>query len=569
MPNQGLNLKASLESLAANAADIWCPDACGVTRSETPILALLHREAYAPTAKGTRVVLVGGTSGQEDDAELALRTLELYVGAGDGLTGSLLLSAVPCGNPDGLKLDAAPGNGSGGNPSIGYPPVGNYFDDAHNPESRYLWRWICFQGPDIVLEVRAGNSVSWEASDPASPFASALGATKLRPADSLLAALAVGKPSGLAPIPGLRLTAPPHSLAAELDQLLSTLARGSALSPSPARRVLEARHSRTPLAIARVLASVYGHQLDPVGYTQGVAISGRLRLAQLDQAGGDPVSDIVRLVEPYVSGARPMFGERPATDNLAGLIWGHELAEATGDRRYDDLIVSVADRYRPGIDGGAPPPSDPDFSNEDMFINSAMLGRAFVITGDEGYLDILTRFLLDARIQQNDGLFWHSRSYPYYWGRGNGFAALGCAETLSCLPDAHPDRDPILAMHLKHLEALRRLQRPSGMYLQVLDFPGSYQELTSTCMIGCAMARGMHRGWLDSSYMASVKLAWRGVSERIDDGGGLVDSCTDTDAQSSLRGYLDRPAVFGFDHRGGSMALWFATELEQLLREVG
>ena len=55
----------------------------------------------------------------------------------------------------------------------------------------------------------------------------------------------------------------------------------------------------------------------------------------------------------------------------------------------------------------------------------AMLGRAFSITGERRYLDILTRFLLDGEIQQDDGLFRHCRSAPYFWGRGNGFAALG------------------------------------------------------------------------------------------------------------------------------------------------
>ena len=64
-----------------------------------------------------------------------------------------------------------------------------------------------------------------------------------------------------------------------------------------------------------------------------------------------------------------------------------------------------------------------DFRTEDMFMNGAMLGRAFQLTGEARYLDLLTQFLLNARLQQDNGLFWHCRSAPYYWGRGNGFAA--------------------------------------------------------------------------------------------------------------------------------------------------
>ncbi|GIT43521.1 MAG: hypothetical protein Ct9H300mP11_14570 [Chloroflexota bacterium] len=74
----------------------------------------------------------------------------------------IALSAIPCANPDGLRLDVAPGNGSGGNPSGIYPPgKGKFFYDWENPEKRYLWRWICFQAPDLVLELQAGESVQW------------------------------------------------------------------------------------------------------------------------------------------------------------------------------------------------------------------------------------------------------------------------------------------------------------------------------------------------------------------------------------------------------------------------
>jgi rhamnogalacturonyl hydrolase YesR len=291
-------------------------------------------------------------------------------------------------------------------------------------------------------------------------------------------------------------------------------------------------------------------------------------LAQLDPADDAAVPDIVQLVEPYLSGARELFGSRVGPSNLNGLVWGQELAEATGDHRYAHLVVSAANRYRPGANGGAPLPSDPDFRTEDMFMNGSVLGQAFRITGNSYYLDVLTKFLLNARTQQEDGLFWHSRSAPYYWGRGNGFAALGFAEALTHLPADHPDRSAVLSIHLRHLEALRRWQRASGMYLQVVNFPGSYQELTAACMIGYAMARGLRLGWLDPSYRSSVDLAWRGVSERIEDTGGIVDACTNTGAQKSLRDYLDRPAIFGFDDRGGAMALWFATEMERWLREA-
>ena len=571
MEHHSLPVNATLQALAARAADVWTLDVCGVTRSQTPIPALVHRDAYVPTAPRTRVLLVGGLSGRLEDVTLAYNVLEAYVEAGNRLGQTLALSAVPCGNPDGLALGIGPENGAGGQPEHGYPPLDQFFYDPHNPECRYLWRWAGLQAPDLLLEVRAGQAVAWEASATAMTLAPALHATLVTPPDSFLAALGADlsnglAPNGLGPIPGLRLITPPDALGAQLNRLWSLLPNTTTLQPSPARRRLAARRARSPLQVAHSLATVYGHTLEPVVYTQGMAISGRLRLSRLDPTYADPVPSIVRLIEPYVSGAVRMFDASASTAAFAGLIWAMQLAEATRDRRYADLLISIAERYRSGADGGAPPPSDPDYRTEDMFMNGAMLGRAFRLSGEMRYLDLLTHFLLTARTQQEDGLFWHSRSTPYYWGRGNGFALLGFSETLSFLPTDHPDQAALLDMHVRHLAALRPRQLPSGMFGQVLNVPGSYQEFTVTCMLGYAMARAVRRGWLDASYRHTVDLAWQGVAERIDDAGGLVDCCTNTGAQENLQAYLDRPAIFGRDDRGGAMALWFAIEMEQLTR---
>ena len=85
-------------------------------------------------------------------------------------------------------------------------------------------------------------------------------------------------------------------------------------------------------------------------------------------------------------------------------------------------------------------------------------------------------------------------------------------------------------------------------------------------MAGYAMARGLRLGWLDESYRESLRMAWQGVSERVDDNGDVVDACISTGVQENLREYLYRPAVFGFDDRSGSMAWWFAVEMERLSR---
>ena len=538
-----------------------------MTRSLTPIQAILDRNAYTPETSRARVLLIGGLSGRREDVNVALHALELYAGGGDALSLRIALSAVPCANPDGLRRNAGPENGVGGNPSGFYPPEGNFFFDASDPEKRYLWRWICFQAPDLVLEIQDGTSVRWETNDAARLLAPGVAARDLRD-NSLLSALGSGQPDGLGSIPALRLIVSEDQLPRELSRLFGVIRQTGVWTSSDARKALDARRARSKIEIARVLAAVYGHTFDPVVYTQGVPISGRLRLAELDPEAGNPAQEITELLREFTDQSSPVFGQGFGPAALASVVWGNELASATGDRRYANLIVAAADRYESGGPGVAPPPSDPEFRTEDMFMNGAVLGRAYRRTGEVRYLELLTRFLLDGNIQQAHGLFWHSRSATYFWGRSNGFAALGLVETLNCLPDDHPDRPRVLDMYRQLMVSLRALQHPSGLVSQVLDIPGSYLEFTATCMVGYAMTRGLRQGWLPDSFKEAADLAWQGVSERIDDAGNVVDACVSTGVQKNVRDYLDRPAVCGFDDRSGGMAMWFVVEMERLDRGV-
>jgi rhamnogalacturonyl hydrolase YesR len=327
--------------------------------------------------------------------------------------------------------------------------------------------------------------------------------------------------------------------------------------------------ARSPLETARLLAAVYGRRIDPVIYTQGVGISGRLRALALDpatQAGPERdarLREIETLVEPYVTGARPMFASDAGGQHLAGTVWAEDLFMLTGDSRYRQSMVAAADRYAPGASGLPPPPADANFRTEDMFFAAAVLGRAFRHTGEPRYLALLAPYMAAAAARQRpQGLFWHCDDAPYFWGRGNGFAAIGFAEALTYLPADHPVRPMLIVSHRRHLMALASSSAPSGMLRQVLDVPDSYEELSATCMTGYAVARGLRIGWLDmTAFRPVLDRLWAAAQHRIDDDGGVTGVCVGTGVQPDLRAYLDRPAVSGYDDRGGSLALWFAAEM--------
>jgi unsaturated rhamnogalacturonyl hydrolase len=321
----------------------------------------------------------------------------------------------------------------------------------------------------------------------------------------------------------------------------------------------------TPLETARILANHYGHVLEPANYVRGVGISGRLRLAAIDAETPDPSAEIVDLVSPSITEAA--FEQNSQSDGSvhAGFVWSTDLGSATNDDRYVANLISYADLYFKSRDDGFPAPVDPDSRVEDVFFVGAVLGRAFEATSDSRYADALIATLLKFHAQADTGLWHHCGESPFYWGRGNGFVALGFAEALTYLDHDQADVSELLQKHIAHLDALLSYQDSSGAWRQIVNEADSYLELTSTSQIGYAIARGIQRGWLDNKFEDPLMRAWDAVSSRVRDDGTVADSCTGTGPLATLDEYRIRKRENGYDDRGGSLALWFAIEYQTYL----
>ncbi len=336
---------------------------------------------------------------------------------------------------------------------------------------------------------------------------------------------------------------------------------------------------KRPIDVALSLAVHYGHNLErPVMYTQGVALSGRLRLHELLPENLDATeAGMISIAAQFIADPQRIFGADDGTANYAGLCWADELATSTGDDSYVELLCFAADKFGPSLDEG---PLDPDIRVEDFFFASTMLGRAFKATDDSRYIDLLAEFLLSSTgTLQPDGLWWHCKASPYYWGRGNAFAALGFAEALTYLPADHPSRPVLLRTHIRHLEGLAKYQDSSGIWRQVINMPETYLEHSATTMIGYSIARGLRLGWLPGVNQPEVgqpevaqqvgwrlvlDRAWDAASRRVGDNGSIEHVCIGTGPQPDLDAYVNRPYSDGRDERGGAMALWFAVEMARL-----
>ena len=455
----------------------------------------------ATTRSPLTVVLVGGLQGDESSAAAVRSVLASYE---QRRTRPWRVLAVPMTNPQALPLQ--------------FPPTGVAYRES--AESHVLWRWLGTQAPDLVLI--AGTDAAGLADALASQPVADMGRI---PAQGWLGTLA------------------------------DMQAKAAGLKQSQAHGQLQHRLARTPQQLANTLAQHYGRDFDQPWYIGAIALNARLRL-------GD-VADVQRLVEPYVDGSKDSLS-RANSLVMAGHIVFTDLARRTGDPRYVAAVRKVAQL---GFDAsGQMLESMPyhDQYSDSVFMGTAIVAQAGALTGERRYFDMADRHLrfmqqLDLR---PDGLYRHQPATDAAWGRGNGFAAVGLALTLSELPPDHPGYAYALQSYRALMTALLPWQNRDGLWRNVIDHKGAYPEFSATAMIGFALQRGLQRGWIrGTQWQGAVARAWTAVNARSSDEGTFVDVCESTTRMTSLDQYLKRAAILGKDPRGGAMAMLFATEL--------
>lgn len=551
------------------ARETWVKDsrlvasAIGVTRRETSIPCLIDRAELADDPNRFHLWLVGGLDGTDESVDVTVRMLRWFHTSKEAKTlrESMAVSAVVIANPDGWAGELGGKNYSGGELTRGYPPPADGYQSLTVPEAQYLWRWLGTQAPDMVIEVQRVTGLRKPGWD------QVVMATE----DALASQLPRNSVAGVGKL-----------FAAQWDVAKGVSEDGQEASVfrrvADSLRKLPKLHSearlerlqrivRSPLEVAEQLAKRYGHSLKTVQYIPAVAVIGRIRLSELTNDSSHR-QDAERLLEPYVSGTQNAISDKPSGSDFAGHLVFGELALRTKDEPTNAKLIALAKTAADfAFDKDGKPlaamPSHVEMSDA-VFMACPILAQTGRLTGDVKYHDMAVRHLAFMRklCARPDGLYRNSPLNDAAWGRGNGFPALGLALTLTDLPADHPGRAEMLRAFQEHLATLRTHQDPTGMWHQVIDVEGSYRELTATCMITFAMLRGMKHGWLDpTTYEPCVRKAWPAILARIGADGSLIDVCEGTGKQTSLRAYLDRKAILGFDDRGGAMSLLVATEM--------
>ncbi|MDR1810676.1 MAG: glycoside hydrolase family 88 protein, partial [Prevotella sp.] len=168
---------------------------------------------------------------------------------------------------------------------------------------------------------------------------------------------------------------------------------------------------------------------------------------------------------------------------------------------------------------------------DDMFMITAVQAQAYLATRDKKYVERAAkemRMYLN-KIQQPNGLFYHSPETPFFWGRGNGWMAVGMCELLRMLPKNNPDRQDILNAYRKMMATLLQYQAEDGMWRQLLNDPSAWKETSGTAMFTYAMLTGAKNGWIDKkTYGAAARKAWLSLVTYINADDEVTDVCEGT-----------------------------------------
>lgn len=200
---------------------------------------------------------------------------------------------------------------------------------------------------------------------------------------------------------------------------------------------------------------------------------------------------------------------------------------------------------------------------DDMYMITNIQTQAYRATGDVKYVNRAAHQMamyLKA-LQRPNGLFYHAPDVPFFWGRGNGWMAAGMTELLKSLPKSNTDYPLILDGYQKMMSSLKDCQNQKGMWLQLLDDPGSWPESSGTGMFTYAMITGVKRGWLNAKeYGPVARKAWIALTSYIDKNGDVTEVCQGTNKENSREYYLNRKRITG-DMHGQAPVLWSAFAL--------
>ncbi|RWB34853.1 MAG: glycoside hydrolase family 105 protein [Mesorhizobium sp.] len=255
------------------------------------------------------------------------------------------------------------------------------------------------------------------------------------------------------------------------------------------------------------------------------------------------------------AGLPPMNINTTAPMMALALLWGE-----TRDPRWETALGQWAERLLRDMprtpEGGfqhnvSDKINDDELWDDTLFMAGlflALYGRA---AGRQSCVDEAVRqFLVHARYlaDPKTGLWFHGWTFAgrhnfarALWARGNAWITVGILDLIENGGIGKPVEAYLLGVLEAQIEALLRLQAPSGAWHTLLDDPTSYEEMSATAGIGYGLMKAARIGIGPKACGPAGLRALDAVLASIDENGVLGNVSYGTRMGHDLQFYRDIP----------------------------
>jgi unsaturated rhamnogalacturonyl hydrolase len=290
-------------------------------------------------------------------------------------------------------------------------------------------------------------------------------------------------------------------------------------------------------------------------WPQGVGLYGLVRLWQ--HTGNETLR---KTIEDWYSrhlaaGLPPMNINTTAPMLALSLLWSE-----TRDPRWEKPLADWAERLMREMprtpEGGfqhnvSDKVNDDELWDDTLFMAGLFLAAYGRAAGRQDYVDEAVRqFLVHARYlaDRHSGLWFHGWTFRgrhnfarALWARGNAWITVGIPDLVEIGGIGKPVEDYLLGILEAQIEALLKLQAPSGAWHTLLDDPTSYEEMSATAGFGYGLLKAARIGLGQKGCRAAGLKALAAVMANIDDNGVLANVSYGTRMGHDLQHYRDIP----------------------------
>ena len=263
-----------------------------------------------------------------------------------------------------------------------------------------------------------------------------------------------------------------------------------------------------------------------------------LRLAKIGCAGKKDPEKWQGLFDKILEDTKRIYPDHQLMGETVRLKWNFHpalawLAARTGDKdlvaALDQAAGEICNDFHRNEDGLFDNPVYPGaLSTEILAMTVPILAWAGKCTGKSSYTDeaVFQMKGFMEKLCDKETLLWHPGYLPGpsdktmwtwwqgsalrsnaamkevglfagYWGRGTGYALFALSELVFELDEEHKDKVFLLRKREEMFERLLACQDEQGMFHQVLNDSGSYEETGATGWILYAFGRAIKRGTVD------------------------------------------------------------------------